>query len=133
MVGVPATRRSQISNVYGTSPHLIYGNDGQPLNAQMSQLQNTAGNGIYGLASQGGQNEGRSNAFLDKMLNGEFQNQQPNNPYLGTNSSYGGSSPSSTRWLTRRTRTSPTNYNRGTAAQTDALRCAPRCLWRLCL
>lgn len=113
-------RGGQIANQYATNPHLVYGNDGQPMVAQMSNLQNAASNGIYGLASQGGQNEGLSNAYIASMLQGQQQNNQPGNPYLGATSSYGGNSPQFQAMLDASNQDITDAYNRGTAAQTDA-------------
>jgi hypothetical protein len=107
-------RAYEISNKYGTDPSLIYGNSAnQPLVAQMSQLQNTASNGLYGLASQGGQNEGYSNAALQDMLTGKNQNIQPNNPYMGNSPEFEAMLKSSNDDITGQ-------YQKGAAAQLDS-------------
>jgi hypothetical protein len=106
-------RAGEISSKYGTDPNLIYGNAGQPLVAQMSADQNAAGNGIYGLASAGGQNEGYSNAFLQSLLTGGQQNVQPDNPYMG-------SSPEFEKMLAAQNDDITNNYKKGTAAQLDS-------------
>jgi hypothetical protein len=106
-------RAGEISSKYGTDPNLIYGNAGQPLVAQMSADQNAAGNGIYGMASQGGQNEGYSNAFLQSLLTGQQQNVQPDNPYMG-------SSPEFEKMLAASNDDITNAYGKGAAAQLDS-------------
>jgi hypothetical protein len=62
--------------------------------AQMSQLQNAASNGMYGIASQGNPNDNLSNRSTSRTCcRRKQQNNQPDNPYLGATSSYGGNSP----------------------------------------
>jgi hypothetical protein len=106
-------RGSQIASLYGNNPHLIYGNDGQPMVAQMSNLQNQAANGFYGLASQGNPNDVLASGYLANMLNGGVQNIQPNNPYMGE-------SPQFQAMLDAQNKDITDAYGRGTAAQTDA-------------
>jgi hypothetical protein len=106
-------RGGDIASKYATDPGLIYGNKGQPLVAQMSDLQNKAANGIYGLASQGSQGEGLSQAYIQSMLQGKQQNIQPLNPYMG-------SSPEFEDMLKASNKDITDAYGRGTAAQTDA-------------
>jgi hypothetical protein len=106
-------RGGEIASKYGTDPSLIYGNSkDQPMVAQMSTLQNAAANGMYGLAAEGGQNEGQSNAFLRSMLDGSMQNVQPDNPYMGN-------SPEFEKMLAASNQDITDSFARGTAAQTD--------------
>lgn len=110
-------RGGQIANKYATDPSLIYGNSAnQPMVAQMSQLQNAASNGIYGMASQGNPNDNLSSQYIQNLLNGGQQNQQPDNPYLGATSSYGGNSPQFESMLNASNKDITDNYMRGTAA-----------------
>lgn len=109
-------RAYDISNVYGTSQNLVYGNQGQPMVAQMSDLQNKAANATYGMASQGNPNDNLSSGYLANLLNGGQQNRQPDNPYLGAQSSYGGNSPQFENMLNASNRNITDSFMRGTAA-----------------
>jgi hypothetical protein len=116
-------RAYELSNVYGTSPHIIYGNDGQPMVAPMSDLQNKAANATYGMASQGNPNDNLASGYLGNLLNGGQQNIQPDNPYLGANnpytgatSSYGGNSPQFEDMLQKSNQDITNNFQMGMLA-----------------
>lgn len=106
-------RGSQIAQQYGTNPNLIYGNQGQPMVAQMSDLQNKGANAFYGMASQGNPNDQLSSSYIANLLNGGQQNVQPANPYMGN-------SPQFENMLAAQDSDITNNFARGTAAQTDA-------------
>jgi hypothetical protein len=81
-------RAYDISNKYGTDPSLVYGNNGQPMVAQMSQLQNQAANGYNALGSavpwqQQQQTQLNANDALNGFMYNGGQNQYAgDNPYL---------------------------------------------------
>jgi hypothetical protein len=110
-------RGGQIASRYGSDPSLIYGNSpNQPMVAQASPLQNAASNAMYGLASEGNPNDALSNGYISDMLSGKMQNNQPDNPYLGATSSYGGSSPQFESMLNASNKDITDSFMRGTAA-----------------
>lgn len=113
-------RGGQIASNYATNPHLIYGNDGQPMVAQMSDLQNAAANGYYGLASavpmqaQQQTQQNANNALNGFMYNGGINSSAfAANPYMGDN-------PHLQAMLDASNNDIITAYKNGTAAQTDA-------------
>jgi hypothetical protein len=110
-------RGGQIADIFATDPSKIYGNRGEPMVAQMSDLQNKAANGAYGLASSVPmlqQQQQQLQAFLamENQLNGPTVNAVANK-YAGDNPYLQSVIDSSNADITN-------NFARGTAAQTDA-------------
>jgi hypothetical protein len=136
-------RGGEIADTYATNPHLIYGNDGQPMVAQMSQLQNAAANGSYGQASavptvQNQQTQLNANDLLNGFMYNGGVNTQGGlgaNPYAGSNpymqndgsnaystaaNPYMGDNPYLQSVIDKTNQDTTNQFMRGTAAQTDS-------------
>lgn len=110
-------RGGQIADIFATDPSKVYGNRGEPLVAQMSDLQNKAANGAYGQASVMQQySTPLTQALANSTLNAQITGAQAQN---GRNQ-YAGDNPYLQALIDKSNADITSNFAKGTAAQTDA-------------